>query len=641
MYKYLEAWKSGMPAIQGAQVGEILTAMQEEGLIRTEEEYRNAVNRISAMIKGTDPIPTVKLFYAILNEYADSESYNWMIQRLRDDLSTGFGESELIGEVLQAHQKVYEEFTLAKLRSLIETIRDDVNLHVLLRQNSEGFSNLQYNTFTQNAKSTTTNSSLVEQLFVDRSSTRMLDEDPATIDAINESLELNRSRGQFQFIDVEEVDTDTTLTDFTYELPNNDMSNMIDGTNQTYFMKVFFMEDIVTGGAQIKIWLDPGKLAPMNYIEIQPVADYPFQVSDIEYQDKEGNIQDVELQESGILNQDIFRPIVYHFKKIDARYVWITFNQPHYTMLNFHGSSLQESEPAEDFYGTNLESDMVQDAVREVIDDEPFLQNFPAEFDDELLLYQYVIGFDNIVAGEIAYEELGIFVGEVFKIARCRRVGLDTDEVDTNEAATGRRASFEYWIFKQDYADPDLPPIATTALPILPLNDLRVFERLELLETIGANRPNTGTTRFQAHFGASPPTGDEEIIVYRNGVELVYLTDWEFEDLAILNNVNKTRIKLAAAIDEIYTVEYTPVQLHPGNTDKNYQTNQPNAYYKGDNNLIFTHGEIGSEEIEESDLYLIVIMKRNNSEDNTQSPKLNEYSLLTASQDQTRLYPDS
>ena len=640
MYKYLETWKSGMPAIQGAQVGQILTAMQEEGLIRTEEEYRNAINRISAMIRGTDPIPTVKLFYAVLNEYADSESYNWMIERLRDDLSTGFGESELIGEVLEAHQKVYEEFTLAKLRSLIETIREEVNLHVLLRQNSEGFSNLQYNTFAQNSKSTTTKSSLLEQLFFDRSSKKMLDDDPAIIDAINESLELNPTKGQFQFVEVQEVDTDTTLTDYTYELPNNDISNMIDGTNQTYYTKVFFMEDIVTGGAQVKFFLDPGKLSPINYVEVQPVADYPFQVSNIEYTDKEGNLQDVELQESGILNQDIFRPIVYHFKKVDARYVYVTLNQPHYTMLNFHGSSLMEATPAEDFYGTNLESEMVQDAVRSVIDDEPFLQNFPEEFDDELLLYQYVIGFDNIVAGEIAYEELGIFVSEVFSVARCRRIGLDADEVDTNETLTGRRASFEYWIYKQDY-NADGGIIATTALPILSLSDIRVFERLELLETIGATRPNTGTTRFQGHYGAGAPTGDEEIKVYSNGVELTYLTDWEFEDLGILNNINYTRIKLTAVTDEVYTVEYTPVQFHPGNTERGYQRFQPNAYYKGDNNLIFTHGDIGSEEVEESDVYLIVIMKRNNIDDNTQSPKLNEYSLLVASQDPTRLYPES
>ena len=173
------------------------------------------------------------------------------------------------------------------------------------------------------------------------------------------------------------------------------------------------------------------------------------------------------------------------------------------------------------------------------------------------------------------------------------------------------------------------------------LSDIRVFERLELLETIGATRPNTGTTRFQGHYGAGAPTGDEEIKVYSNGVELTYLTDWEFEDLGILNNINYTRIKLTAVTDEVYTVEYTPVQFHPGNTERGYQRFQPNAYYKGDNNLIFTHGDIGSEEVEESDVYLIVIMKRNNIDDNTQSPKLNEYSLLVASQDPTRLYPES
>jgi len=642
VYKYLEAWKSGMPAIQGAQVGQILSTMREQGLIKTEEEYRNAINRISAMIQRTDPIPTIKLFYAILNEYADSESFNWMVERLRDDLSSGFGESELLGEILEAHQKVYEEFTLAKLRGLIDKIREEVNLHVLLRQNSEGFSNLQYNTFTQNARSTTTKSPLLEQLFFDRSSKRTLDNDPAIIDAINETLELNPTRGQFLFTAVEEVDENTTLTDFTYSLPATygDISHMIDGTRQTYFIKAFFMDDIVTGGAQLQIKLDPGALRPMNYIEIQPVADYPFQVSDITYQDKEGNIQDVELQESGILNQDIYRPLVYHFNKIDARYIWITFNQPHYTLLNFHGSSLQESDPSEDFYGTNLESDMVQNAVREVVESEPFLLNFPAEFDDELLMYQYIIGFDNIVAGEIGYEELGIFVGEVFKVSRCRRIGLDVDEVDTNEDLPGRRASFEYWIYKQDYnADGGL--IGTTALPLLPLTALRAHERLELIETTAGVRPNTGTTRFQAHIGAVPPTGDQEIKVYLNGVELTYLTDWEFEDLAILNNLNYTRIKILNPLDEIYTVEYTPVQLHPSSTDKHYQRFQPNAYYKGDSNLIYTHGDISGEDIEESDIYLIIILKRNNNEDNSQSPKLNEYSLLVASQDPTRLYPES
>ena len=185
MYKYLEAWRSGLPAIQGAQVTQILNEWREQGIIRTEVEFRAALDRLTGMITATDPVPLVKFFPAILNRFADSESFNWMVDRLINDLINGFSEGSIIEDLLAAHQKVYEEFTLAKIKSVIEDIREEINLHLLLRRNQEGFSNLQFNTFTQNTRSTPPSDPVADQLYIDRSSRKDIKDRFAIIDAVN------------------------------------------------------------------------------------------------------------------------------------------------------------------------------------------------------------------------------------------------------------------------------------------------------------------------------------------------------------------------------------------------------------------------------------------------------------------------
>lgn len=653
MYKYLEAWRSGLPAIQGAQITEILGQWREDGLIRTEEEYRDALNRLTGMITSTDPVPLVKFFPAILNQFADSESFNWMVDRLINDLINSFNEGEIVTDLLDAHQKVYEEFTLAKIKSLIEDIREEINLHLLLRNNQEGFSNLQYNTFTQNTRSTPPTDPVADQLYIDRSSRADIKDQSAIIDAVNEALELDASRGTLLFTGVEENGELTTRNDFDYPISGSLITNMIDGTRDTFYIRPFYIldENQSTDGVQLRLELDCGGLRPLNYLEIEPVSNFPFQITEIEYLDKDGQTSAVELQESGLLGQDIFRPIRYHFKEVDARKVYLTCVQEHFVLLNFFESSVTE-DPEEDIDGTFINSQMVQNAISDLVEDDAFLaalQNQFTDVDQEVLLYQYVIGFDNITTGKLSYglgnEKLGVFVSEVFQVARCRRVGLRTDEVTTNETLLNRRSSFEYWIYKQDFnAAGGL--IGVTALPIMPLTDLKAYERLEFTEIgSGQTQPNIATLRFWGHYGASPPTGDEEVKVYLNGVELTRgpTEDWDFADLAILGTVTYTRIEILSPLEgEVYTVDYTPAQYHPGaTTEKIFQRFQPNAYYKGENNIIFTNGIIGSEDVESSDIYLIVIMKHNNNEDDAQSPRLNEYSLLVASQDPTRLYPES
>lgn len=637
-----------MPVVQGTQVTKILGQLRDDGVIRTEEEYRAALNNLTAMIQGSDPVPMVKLFSAILNYYADSESFNWMLDRLVDDLTTGFTEADTIEALIEAHQKVYEEFTIAKLKQLIEQIREELALHTLLRRSQEGFSNIQFNTFTQNSRSTPPTDVMAGQLYFDYSSNEDVEE-LAVIDVVNEALELAASPGTLLFTGVRVVEEETTDTDVVYISPSDTLANMIDGRPNTFYVRPWFMlpENKPDAGVQIKIELDCGALRPINYLEIEPVADYPFQVTAIQYQDKQGNVESVELQEPGLLGQDIFRPVRYHFKEVDARLVWITCLQEHYTYINFHDSSVIE-DPEEDFQGTFLQSQMVRDAVDTLVQTNPFLEGLTNLFDPadpEQLLYQYIIGFDNITTGKLVYEDIGIFVGERFEVARCRKIGLDTDEAYTIEDLNDRRSSFEYWVYKQDYNAAG-SPIGTTILPIMPLGQVRAYERLELTEIgSGATVPNIGTTRFQAHYGGSIPSGDEEVKVFLNGVELTYgaAEDWDFEDDGVLGVVNYTRIKIHSALaGEIYTVEYTPAQYHSGAADQQiFRRFQPHAFYKNENNVINTNGEIASEEVESSDIYLIVIMKNNNNEDNAKSPRLNEYSLLVASQDPSRLYSES
>lgn len=639
MYNFLEAWSGSIPAVQSTQVVQLLTDMRDKGIIKTEQDYTDALNRLTGAINATDPVPLSKLFPALLDIYIDSESFNWMIDKITSDLVSGFTEAQTIEDLLVAHQKVYEEFTLAKLKQIIGIVEEKVALYSLLKQNQEGFVNMQYNTFTQVARSTDRSSPLAAQLFFDRSSNETIDnQQDAVVDAVNEALELPSTVNTQTFVAAEEVLATTTETDLEYHLQGNSINNVIDGTRNTFYLKPFLLDDL-TSGAELTLKLDCGALRPLNYIEVYPISDYPFKVTDIEYLAEDGVMYSVTLQESGLLGSEMYRPTRFLFTEITAREIYVTFLQEHYTLYHYNGSSVKEA-PEENFEGTYLETQAVQDMINDAVDNDAFLDHLRdlfAETDTAVKAYQYLIGFDNIWAGRIEYDDVGIFAGENFQVNRCRRVGLSTVEVDTTYPLANQQSTIEYWIYKQDYNTAG-GLIGITALPIMPEGDSETYERMHFTErTGGSSVPNTVTLRFQGHWGAPEPT---TVSVWLNGVALTQGVDWTFTDLGSLDLVNYTRITITDPEGgEVYTVRYTPVQYLPGaDTDKHYLPNQPYAYYFGESNVIRTDGQIGSEDVEESDLYLIIVIRHNNNIDHSQSPRVNEYSLLVASQDPNKLY---
>ncbi|MCK5292664.1 MAG: hypothetical protein KAR39_11700 [Thermoplasmata archaeon] len=639
MYNFLEAWSGSIPAVQGTQVVQLLTDMRDKGIIKTEQDYRDALNRLTGAINATDPVPLSKLFPALLDQYIDSESFNWMIDKITSDLVSGFTEAQTIEDILVAHQKIYEEYTLAKLKQVIGIVEEKIALYSLLKQNQEGFVNMQYNTFTQVARSTNRSSPLAAQLFFDRSSRKAIDNEfDAVIDAVNEALELPSTVNTLLFVGAEEVLDTTTETDLEYYLEGNNINNVIDGTRNTFYLKAFLLDEL-TAGAQLTMALDCGALRPLNYIELYPVSDYPFKVTAIEYKAEDGITYSVELQEADLLDTEMYRPTRFHFTEITARELYVTVLQEHYTLYSYNGSSVKE-QPQENLEGTYLESQAVQDIVNDAIDDDALLahlQDLFAEADSAVRVYQYLVGFDNIWTGRISYEDTGIFVGEVFTVSRCRRVGLSAIEEDTTFILPNQQSTIEYWMYKQDYnAAGGL--IGITALPILHEGESEAYERIHLTErTGGSSVANTTTLRFQGHWGAPDPT---TVSVYLNGIPLELGVDWTFTDSGDLGLVNYTRVTITDPQGgEVYTVRYTPVQFLPGaDTSKHYQPNQPYAYYFGESNVIRTDGQIGSEDVEESDLYLIIVIRHNNNIDHSQSPRVNEYSLLVASQDPNKLY---
>ena len=654
MYKYLQAWESAIPTVQGSQVVKLLTDMRDQGIIKTEQDYRTALNRLTGAINATDPVPLSKLFPALLDTIIDSESFNWMVDRLTSDLVSGFREAQTIEDLLNAHRKVYEEFTIAKLKQIIGIVEQQVVFHELLTQNEEGFSNMQYNTFTQNAKSTSRSSVLATQLFYDRSSRETIETRyDAVVDAVNEALELAGTANTRTFVDAE-VDLENTTVNTALNVAGEDayeldeyikdtgldfVRNAIDGIEDTFYIQPFLMNDTVTSGVQLRLKMDCGGLRPINYIEIYPVADYPFQITDIEYLHKDGVVYSVEMQESNLLGVDLHRPTRFHFEEVEARHVYVTATQFHYTLINFQDSSVKQ-KPSESFDGTYLETQYVQDIVNDAYDDDAFLDFLREQFDDRddpYRLYQYIIGFDNIWTGRISYEEVGIFAGEAFEIERCRRIGLVTEEASTSYTLENQRDSIEYWIYKQDYNNVG-GLIGISSAPIMPEGVSEAYERLHLTEiTAGSLKANTGTLRFQGHWGAADPT---TVSVYQNGLPLEQDVDWSFTDSGNLSLLNYTRITITSPVGgEIYTVRYTPVQYLPGaDTDRHYRQNQPYMYYFGQSNVIRTAGQIGSEDVASSDIYLIIIIRHNHNIDFTQSPRINEYSLMVASEDPNRLY---
>lgn len=371
-----------------------------------------------------------------------------------------------------------------------------------------------------------------------------------------------------------------TPTEFDIEPPENDISKIIDGKEETFWVHHILLSE-KQSEVLSRIRLTYDGVRAINYIELDPVASYPFDIKGISYLDPNGI--EVDLQ---VMVEKFSRRIRISFEEIKTRGFVLYFKIVSYEYSVFKLSDI----PILDYIARGyreLNGSTLPD-LNTLLGNargSATIVGASSTSPEIITYYHYAIGINEATSGLKKFEPEGVYLSAPKKIDSIGLIGLESIEIGNpvrenslHSSPLNLRGSFEYYLIKRDFEKETGRIIAVTYIPVCPMDTGEYIERLY---------PKDGNilkTSFRAHGLADHAelgNSFEEIRatvcglkLYKNGVLLsrgrtssksgdYYITnnltgyDEDPYTKLILNNVDN--IKAADSLgSEIYEAVYTP-----------------------------------------------------------------------------------
>lgn len=671
MSKYLDKFKSTMPAVQGKQVLQLLNGMKDRGTITSVAEYNAKLQELTEHLKGTNPQPIFNFFKAEVGEAIGSDTFNAMVDATTFDLEAVFQEANNIATVLDLHKTLYKLTVLKALEKAVKDLEKTITLYEFLNRDRNGFTQAQFNTFNEIDGGTSKRTDAgASNLFHDsRRKTDIRADEDCQVDLLGEQLVLPAaSSEELKVVEVTLVDdADTTVPVRDVQHVTADLQNIRDQRKYTYWVYPVLSSDPVAGGVKIKLKLDLGGIRELNSIEIEPACPFPMTLEKISYISEDSQTRTI------YFNSSVESDISYNLGGIETQFLMMTFIQETVESAAYFRNpigGMWERVWEDDLDVENSDSDRVDrllDHMRAGIPDafiREMLDISETDQTERVDAHQYTFGFDNIRVYLTKYRPRGLFVGKKFTIDQVGLLGLRASE-DNPSVQIGNnfypQFAFEYSIVKYDY-DASGAFISKEVIPILPTEDggQVQHERLFLSFTgPDSSVPNVATLRFTPDITGSTPVltknltdtlvmGDGSLEIHDYEV-IVEGDDWDVganwkgswsEVLARLDaqsgfyTPTTVYIKFHnPSIHSVYTASY---QASTRNTDS------PDAlprklldFVTIQDNFVLRCGIEKESTVKTSDLYLVAMM-RNNYIYQTATPALLEYKLLVSSYDNSK-----
>lgn len=316
-----------------------------------------------------------------------------------------------------------------------------------------------------------------------------------------------------------------TPTEFNIEPPDNDIFHAIDGDENTFWIHHILKETKEPNGVVSRVKLGYDGLRAINYLEIFPVSKYPFELMGVTYINEKKIETDLRIS---IEQFDRAYRISFEETHAFGFVLYFKLNSFEYSVFNMNDANRNSYIVQGEIEATTLDLSKTFDSHYFKYRDE--LVGRSPEKPNIVTYCQYTIGLSEVTSGLKKYDEVGVFLAPPLSIESPGVIGLEVSEVGnplyTNDALiqnTTLKGSFEYYVIKQDYDQKDGVLLKSTTIPVYPMSQDYVVERLYLSEN-----GRTKTT-FLAHSPtlANPYDLDEEeragwceLTVYKNGVLL-------------------------------------------------------------------------------------------------------------------------
>lgn len=577
MPRYLDQFRGTIGQNQFNKLSRLLTKQKDHGQFGSADEFRARLQSVMAELFNKRIKPLLEIFLATPSMKIDSETYNFMLERVQEDLEIAFVEALRVDEVLRSHQALMKDVVLRSLKHSLSDLENKISSYEDLVAIGEGFNSYMASDFDGTAGTRLKRSTENEGLFRDpRTGKTVASAFDCYLDQVGKFLSLPRK--VFRYVDGVNIDQifdgTATFTRTDVQPPGLKLDNLIDGEQGTYWARLYMFpqetgystasttmsfapEQVLT-----KLKIEFGGVAEINFVDIEPALLGPVVLDSMSYTLGDGSTGTVSgLSET--LHQHRERIF---FRRIAARDVTLVFTNT----TSFARAYKVESGDV------NL-SDVLPDRILETIGGD-----FAKEI-QEFTGRQFQIGFDNIRFGLAEFEDVGIFVMKPLELKgkSSRAFGLTSSELrpGATSAAPSSVAmsssayddadtktflgSIEHWVTRRMY-DVAGGLIAVDTFPVLPVDVERVnHERLILTHKYSSTSPTNDSGKLM--FYTTATAGD--IKVYKNGsvTALTSTVDW-VEETNLSQTSPAAGVPMAfgvrivnPGVNDIYTVSYDPV----------------------------------------------------------------------------------
>lgn len=669
MSVYLEKFRSVLNTVQARQITNLLVKKQQTGEIQNLEEFRAQLTDLTDKLLSEVISPTLKLFLADFNSIIGSESYNFMLERIRDDLETVYAEVDNIDQIVQSHYNLINNIVLQGIRMGLAELESKISAYEFLAGNRSGFDKAQFNTFRTTQKFRTSRTESDVGIFFKDPRTGLTIDSDVTVDTVGERILLGSNN--FQYVPIKFVqqvfDNEATQSEEIVSLQTNPISNIIDGSRGTYWLYSVLQNKLRPQGIVSKIEFQFAHVSNFNFIEIEPASIHPMKLLRIDYIDNNGDsktIPGIEQMLNGVTRvsfNTIFASrmhlVVSQANAVEVQYENKTNNITFINAVNGQTMDIDLNNVINNLRDSITSSKILEQA----------LMTSQTITPGEMVRYfDYVVGFDNIRAGYSEYASSSIFVSAstiIDELSQIAVKALDTRPIElagsirmlpSSEQPTGNEhyhGAIEYWAVLKNF-DINDQLIDINIVPLAPIGVSRIEqEALVFSNSENSTLPNVSILRFYSkHF---TDTEKNSFHVFRNGTLLTRGLHWDFSDFPFTNDFvpptsvpNRVAIRIFAVNEtDFYTVSYNPtystVRINPITVQSSLDFNTSNlnvvdltgdlsATMNIDNIIQVNKQKGGGRIISYREINLLVILRRTSVNTNL-TPAVDEYTLLTTS----------
>jgi hypothetical protein len=618
MPRYLSKFTSTMPASQRAQVSVLLTEGKEDGAITNFEEFKTALEAYSDTL-DTEAKPLFQVVRSLPAGIVSSWVFNYMVRTMRLDVETVFSEVDNIYEKVDVYRRLSDGF-VQDTRDALAALDTAISRQEILNA-SPDYALAQYNTFNMlGVGRLYRDADEAGSLFYDYRRAETLDSSfDAVVDAQREGLVLPISNENVAEITSVLVDTEaTTASQLDVNPADNDIGNLIEPDDGKYWVHgVLLMSEDEFGnqstppsaGVTIRLVVELSGYQDINTLNLVPFTDNSITISQISYEDVDGNEYAITTLPVTISEQSVIS-----FSRVRAKSVILDIQQKSYAELSDFTYSSQPADIQE------IEDLMAATNLSQTVE---IGSGLGAEYAKG---YFYAAGFDYIQASLCDYGERGVYVTTpLVSTGRVSEVLLDATYEKSTDQSGNVGDAVEFTIAKYDYDESD-GLLKLSLIPVIGSDSDTTQEELVI-------NTDTGVLRFY-------PT-HSSILVYRDHTLLTIGADYDLSNDGL--NFYATIAGLDASTpsgppysvyvkltnpqsSSVYTATYTPASTLATADGIHYLTSDGSAVLNG-NVVEFTYPP--TQDVSYSRIFLIILM-RTLTYSNRETPIIQEYSLYAS-----------